>query len=209
MGEQTESRSIVAELPTILGVIGLFFVATLYWTDPAWGPALVLRNATTLSLPFATIITVGLLVRRHARNIMRGEETLPYDVVTIASAVLMVLLGVVGGMGDPTMATLYANVNVIGTMAVISAIAISVFSPMIRIYRAKTPVMGLLIILSILAFFTYTPLGEMISPAIPRAGDFVQTYISGASDSAFWISTYIGAVALITRLMLLKERLRP
>jgi hypothetical protein len=51
--------------------------------------------------------------------------------------------------------------------------------------------MGILIILSILAFFTYTPLGEIISPAIPRAGDFVQTYISGASDSAFWISTYI------------------
>ncbi|MBL7118839.1 hypothetical protein ISS96_02375 [Candidatus Bathyarchaeota archaeon] len=204
-----KERTIISDLPTIIGVIGLFWVATLYWTDPAWGPALILRNATTLSLPFATIITVGLLIRRHLQNIARGEETIPYDVVTIVSAVGMVLLGLVGGMGDPTMATLYANVNVIGTMAVISAIAISVFSPMIRIYRAKTPVMGLLIFLSILAFFTYTPLGEMISPVIPAAGDFVQTYISGASDSAFWISTYIGAVALITRMMLLKERLRP
>jgi hypothetical protein len=209
MTTETEKPSILGELPTILGVIGLFWVATLYWTDPAWGAALVLRNATTLALPFATIITVGLLIRRHARNITRGEETLPYDAITIVSAVLMVLLGVVGGMTDPTMATLYTNVSVIGTMAVISAIAISVFSPMIRIYRAKTPVMGLLIILSILALFTYTPIGEMIHPIIPKAGDFVQMYISGASDSAFWISTYIGAVALITRMMLLKERLRP
>jgi hypothetical protein len=69
--------------------------------------------------------------------------------------------------------------------------------------------MALLIGLSILAFMTYSPLGQMISPAIPQAGDFVQTYISGASDSAFWISTYIGAVALVTRMILLKEKLKP
>ena len=204
-----QETSILNDLPTILGVIGLFIIASLYWTEPGWEVALIIRNATTLSLPFAVIITVGLLIRRHARNIMRGEETLPYDVITIGGALLIVVLGLVGGMGDPTMATLYTNVNVIGTMAVISAISISVFSPMIRIYRAKTPIMGLLIILSILALFTYTPIGEMINPAIPATGDFIQIWISGASDSAFWISTYIGAVALITRMILLKEKLRP
>jgi len=204
-----KSTSIVQELPTILGVIGLFWVAVSYWTDPAWEPALVLRNATTLSLPFATIITIGLLMRRHIYNIMRGEEGIFYDVITIVSAVIIALVGAVGGLTDPTFTTVYTNVNVIGTQAVISAIAISVFSPMIRIYRAKTPVMGLLIIISIIALFTYTPLGEMIHPIIPKTGDFIQTFISGASDSAFWIATYIGAVALITRMMLLKERLRP
>jgi hypothetical protein len=94
-------------------------------------------------------------------------------------------------------------------MSVISAIAISIFSPMIRIYRAKTWTMAFLIGLSILAFMTYSPLGQMIHPVIPQAGDFVQTYLSGASDSAFWISTYIGAVALITRMILLKEKLKP
>lgn len=208
MGQQSET-SIVQELPTILGVIGLFIIASLYWTEPGWEVALIIRNATTLSLPFAIIITVGLLIRRHARNIMRKEETTPYDAITIGSAVLIVLLGLVGGMGDPTMTSLYTNINVIGTMAVISAIAISVFSPMIRIYKAKTPIMGFLILLSILALFTYTPIGQMIHPAIPSLGDFVQIWISGASDSAFWISTYIGAVALITRMILLKERLRP
>jgi len=201
--------SIIQDIPTILGVIGLFIIASLYWTEPGWEGAVIIRNATTLALPFAIIITVGLLIRRHARNIMRGDTTTPYDAITIASAVLIILLGLVGGMGDPTMATLYANVNVIGTMAVISAIAISVFSPMIRIYRAKTPIMGFLIILSILALFTYTPIGEMIHPAIPATGDFIQIWVSGASDSAFWISTYIGAVALITRMILLKEKLRP
>ncbi len=208
MAKQSEVN-IVQELPTILGVIGLFIVATLYWTEPGWSGALTIRNATTLSLPFATMITVALLIRRHAREIMRKSESTPYDAITIVAAVLIFLLYLVGGKSDATMASLYANVNVIGTMAVISAISISVFSPMIRIYRAKTPIMGLLIILSILALFTYTPIGEMINPAIPKAGDFIQIWISGASDSAFWISTYIGAVALITRMILLKERLRP
>jgi hypothetical protein len=56
---------------------------------------------------------------------------------------------------------------------------------------------------------TYSPLGQMIHPIIPQIGDFVQIYISGASDSAFWISTYIGAIALITRMILLKEKLKP
>jgi hypothetical protein len=200
---------ILANLPTVLGLLGMFIIASLYWTDPGWSFAVTLRNSVTLSLPWPIGIVSVLLIRRHVRNIMRGESTLPYDVITVGSALLMLVLGLAFGPGDATLNTIYANVNIIGTMAVISAIAISILSPMIRIYRAKTWTMAFLIGLSILAFMTYSPLGQMIHPAIPQLGDFVQTYLSGASDSAFWISTYIGAIALITRMILLKEKLKP
>ena len=187
----------------------MFIIASLYWTDPGWSFAVTLRNAVTLSLPWPVGIVSVLLIRRHVRNIMRSESTLPYDVVVVGSALVMIALGLISGPNDETLKTLYANVNIIGTMAVISAIAISILSPMIRIYRAKTWTMAFLIGLSILAFMTYSPLGQMIHPIIPQIGDFVQIYISGASDSAFWISTYIGAIALITRMILLKEKLKP
>jgi hypothetical protein len=187
----------------------MFIIASLYWTDPGWSFAVTLRNSVTLSLPWPVGIVSVLLIRRHIRNIMRGESTLPYDAVVVGSALVMIVLGLVSGPSDATLQTLYANINIIGTMAVISAIAISILSPMIRIYRAKTWTMAFLIGLSILAFMTYSPLGQMISPAIPQLGDFVQVYISGASDSAFWVSTYIGAIALITRMILLKEKLKP
>jgi hypothetical protein len=200
---------ILANLPTVLGLVGMFILASLYWTDPGWSFAVTLRNSVTLSLPWPVSIVSVLLIRRHVRNIMRSESTLPYDVVVVVSAVGMVALGLISGPADETLNTLYANVNIIGTMAVISAIAISILSPMIRIYRAKTWTMAFLIGLSILAFMTYSPLGQMIHPIIPQIGDFVQIYISGASDSAFWISTYIGAIALITRMILLKEKLKP
>jgi hypothetical protein len=206
---QTLSSLILGNIPTILGVIGMFMIASLYFMDPGWGLAVTLRNSVTLSLPWPAAIVALLLIRRHVSNIIRNESTLPYDVITVASAVIMIILGTVGGPDDATFKTLYANINIIGTMAVISAIAISIFSPMIRIYRAKTPTMAFLIGLSCLAFATYSPLGKMIHPVIPQLGDFVQTYISGASDSAFWISTYIGAVALVTRMILLKEKLKP
>ena len=199
----------MANLPTVLGLVGMFILASLYWTDPGWSFAVTLRNAVTLSLPWPVGIVSVLLIRRHVRNIMRSESTLPYDVVVVGSALVMVALGLISGPNDETLKTLYANINIIGTMAVISAIAISILSPMIRIYRAKTWTMAFLIGLSILAFMTYSPLGQMIHPIIPQLGDFVQTYISGASDSAFWISTYIGALALITRMILLKEKLKP
>lgn len=207
--EETMASKILGNLPTVLGVIGMFIIASLYWMDPGWDFAVTLRNSVTLSLPWPIGIVSILLIRRHVRNIIKGEETLPYDAITVGSAVIMVILGLLGGPNDATLQTLYANINIIGTMAVISAIAISILSPMIRIYRAKTWTMGFLISLSILAFMTYSPLGQMIHPAIPQLGDFVQTYISGASDSAFWISTYIGAIALITRMILLKEKLKP
>jgi hypothetical protein len=200
---------ILANLPTVVGLLGMFIIASLYWTDPGWSFAVTLRNSVTLSLPWPIGIVSVLLIRRHVRNIMRSESTLPYDVIVVVSAVLMVALGLISGPDDETLKTIYANVNIIGTMAVISAIAISILSPMIRIYRAKTWTMAFLIGLSILAFMTYSPLGQMIHPAIPQLGDFVQTYLSGASDSAFWISTYIGAIALITRMILLKEKLKP
>ena len=211
MEQQGDSISdqILANLPTVLGLVGMFIIASLYWTDPGWSFAVTLRNAVTLSLPWPVGIVSVLLIRRHVRNIMRSESTLPYDVVVVGSALVMVALGLFSGPSDETLKTLYANINIIGTMAVISAIAISILSPMIRIYRAKTWTMAFLIGLSILAFMTYSPLGQMIHPIIPQLGDFVQTYISGASDSAFWISTYIGALALITRMILLKEKLKP
>lgn len=211
MGQQENSMmdQIMANLPTVFGLIGMFIIASLYWTDPGWDFAVTLRNSVTLSLPWPVGIVSVLLIRRHVRNIMRGESTLPYDVIVVGAAILMVVLGLVSGPSDVTLKTIYANVNIIGTMSVISAIAISILSPMIRIYRAKTWTMAFLIGLSILAFMTYSPLGQMIHPIIPQLGDFVQIYISGASDSAFWISTYIGAIALITRMILLKEKLKP
>ena len=187
----------------------MFIIASLYWTDPGWSFAVTLRNSVTLSLPWPVGIVSVLLIRRHVRNIMRSESTLPYDVIVVGSAVGMIILGLVSGPNDETLKTIYANVNIIGTMSVISAIAISILSPMIRIYRAKTWTMAFLIGLSILAFMTYSPLGQMIHPIIPQLGDFVQIYLSGASDSAFWISTYIGAIALVTRMILLKEKLKP
>ena len=206
---ETMTQLILGNLPTIVGVIGMFIIASLYFMDPGWSFAVTLRNSVTLSLPWPTAIVSVLLIRRHVRNIIKKESTLPYDTIVVGSAVIMILLGFTGGIADATYKTLYANINIIGTMAVISAISISIFSPMIRIYRAKTWTMALLIGLSILAFMTYSPIGQMIHPAIPQAGDFVQIYISGASDSAFWISTYIGAVALVTRMILLKEKMRP
>jgi hypothetical protein len=211
LGQQDDSIAgqIMANLPTVVGLIGMFLIASLYWTDPGWDFAVTVRNSVTLSLPWPIDIVCLLLIRRHIRNIMRNAPTRPYDLIIVGSAVLMVILGLAFGPEDATLNALYANVNIIGTMAVISAISISILSPMIRIYRAKTWTMAFLIALSILAFMTYSPLGQMIHPAIPALGDFVQTYISGASDSAFWISTYIGAVALITRMILLKEKLKP
>ena len=207
--DQTLSSTIMGNLPTILGVISMFIISSLYFMDPGWNFAVFLRNSTTLSLPWPAAIVSVLLVRKHVNNIIKKETTLPYDVIVVVSAVIMVILGIVGGTGEPTYTTLYENVNIIGTMSITSAIAISIFSPMIRIYRAKTPTMALLILLSCLAFATYSPLGQMIHPIIPQMGDFVQSYISGASDSAFWISTYIGAIALLTRMILLKEKLKP
>lgn len=199
----------MGNLPTILGVLCMFIISSLYFMDPGWGFAITLRNSTTLALPWPAAIVSVLLVRKHINNIIKKESTIPYDVIVVVSAVIMILLGLVGGTGEPTYNLLYENINIIGTMSITSAIAISIFSPMIRIYRAKTPTMALLIGLSCLAFATYSPLGQMIHPIIPQMGDFVQTYISGASDSAFWISTYIGAIALLTRMILLKEKLKP
>jgi hypothetical protein len=200
---------LMANLPTVFGVIVMFIIATLYFTAPGWAPAVYIRNSITLSMPFPTIVVSLLLIRKHIYNVLRKAESLPYDIVVLVMAAIMVVLGLTGGVGDRTYNLLNENINIIGTMSITSAIAISVFSPMIRIYRAKTPTMTFLIALSCLAFATYTPLGQMISPVIPQLGDFVQTYVAGASDSAFWISTYVGALALITRMVLLKEKLKP
>ena len=212
MGEQQSkslSELLMGNYSLILGVIAMFIISSLYFMDPGWGPALYLRNSITLSMPFPAAIVTVMLVRKHANSVMRGADTLPYDVLIIACVVIMTILGLTGGIVDQTFKLLNENVNIIGTMSITSAIAISVFSPMIRIYRAKTPTMALLIGLSCLAYATYTPLGQMIHPIIPQLGDFVQSYISGASDSAFWISTYIGAMALVTKMILLKEKMKP
>jgi hypothetical protein len=209
--EQTGASNIISNLPTIIGLIGMVIIAALYFITPQWGPGAALRNATTLSLPWPIAIVSVMLIRKNLRVLFRQESGWFYSLVLIACAVGMVLLYLGSGanIGEATLTGLYNNISIVGMMAVTSAIAISAFSPMLRIYRAKTWTMALLIGLSILAFMTYTPIGQMIWPPIPQFGDWIQSYISGASDSAFWCSTYIGAVALIVRMTLLKEKLKP
>lgn len=205
--------TILSNLPTVIGLVIVFLIAQLYFESPGWGPAVSLRNAATLVMPIPLILMAIMLLRKHTRNIIRRASSLPYDITVVVSGIVMVVLGFVTGWppnaNQADLLVLYNNISVIGTMAVTSAIAISIMSPMIRIYRAKTWTMAFLIAISILGFMTYTPIGQMIHPWIPAAGDFVQSYISGAADSAFWISTYIGAIALVVRMILLKEKLKP
>jgi len=206
---QSRTSEILGNLPTILGLIGMVIITSLYFMEPQWPPASMLRNATTLSLPWPVIVVSLLLIRKNIKNLATGGSGMLYSVILLAGAIGMILLYFVNGIGDATLSGLYNNITIVGEMAVTSAIAISVFSPIIRVYRAKTWTMAFLIGLSILAFMTYTPIGQMLWPPIPVLGDWIQSYISGASDSAFWCSTYIGAVALIVRMTLLKEKLRP
>jgi len=206
---QSRTSDILSNLPTVLGLVGMVIITSLYFMEPPWPPASMLRNATTLSLPWPVIVVSLLLIRKNIKNLTIGGSGMLYSVILLAGAIGMILLYFVNGIGDATLSGLYNNITIVGEMAVTSAIAISVFSPIIRVYRAKTWTMAFLIGLSILAFMTYTPIGQMLWPPIPVLGDWIQSYISGASDSAFWCSTYIGAVALIVRMTLLKEKLRP
>jgi len=209
--QQTGTSNIVSNLPTILGLIVMFIITALYFITPQWTPGAEIRNAVTLSLPWPIAIVSAILIRNNIRVLLNRGSGWFYSLVIIVAAVVIVLLYLGSGLnvGEATMTGLYNNISIVGMMAVTSAISISAFSPMLRIYRAKTWTMALLITLSIIAFMTYTPIGEMIWPPIPQFGDWIQTYISGASDSAFWCSTYIAAVALIVRMTLLREKLKP
>lgn len=211
MQQQTMSKRVMANIATVLGLIGLFLVAPLFFTSPPWDVAQLIRNTVTLAVPMATLIVSLLLIRRHAVNIIKKRESLPYDIVAIVAALgtVGVYFAAGGVLTDPTLAGLNNYINTVGTQAVTAAIAISVISPMLRIYKAKTVATTVCIILSIIGIMTYSPLGMMISPYIPQAGDFIQTYISGASDSAFWIASFIGGYALVTKMILLKEKLAP
>ena len=206
---QSRTSEILGNLPTIIGLIGMAVIAALYFMNPLWPPGAALRSATTLALPWPVIVVSLLLIRKNVKNLTSGGSGMMYSIILLAGAIGMVILYFVNGINDATLGGLYNNITIVGEMAVTSAIAISVFSPIVRVYRAKTWTMAFLIGLSILAFMTYTPIGQMLWPPIPVLGDWIQSYISGASDSAFWCSTYVGAVALIVRMTLLKEKLRP
>lgn len=214
--KQTITQTFLSNIVTILGLIGLFIIAPLYFTTPQWDIAVLIRNTVTLAVPAATLIVSLLLLRRHLVSIINRRDSLPYDIVVMVAAIGTLTVYFAGGgfwsklgMSEPTLAGLNNYISTVGTQAVTAAIAISVISPMLRIYKAKTITTGFCIILSIIGIMTYSPLGMMISPYIPQTGDFIQTYISGASDSAFWIASFIGGYALVTKMILLKEKLRP
>ena len=213
--QQTIVKTVIANISTILGVIGLFLIAPLYFTSPGWDIATLIRNTVTLAVPAAGLITSLVLLRRHILNVISRRETLPYDVIVIVAALGTLSIYFAGGaflgkgLSEPTLAGISNYISTVGTQAVTAAIAISVISPMLRIYKAKTLATAYCVVVSIIGIMTYSPLGMMISPIIPQIGDFIQTYISGASDSAFWIASFIGGYALVTKMILLKEKMQP
>ena len=206
----TASTTIVENLSTIVGLICLAIVAVGYFVKGGVTESTWLRNVTSYAIPFVTILTVVMMLRRYIVYVVEREPgEWNYALTSLVVTIVFLILGLVQSPSGPTYRPIFLQISAIGTIAIVSMIAFGIASAMFRRFVVRSPITTFVIIVSFIGFLTFSPLGKMIFPPVVDLGEFVQAYIAGAADSAYWLAAYIGSLALVTRLIMLKESFKP
>jgi hypothetical protein len=212
MSEQKKSVSelLISNIVPIIGIVVLILVAITYFVKEPITAANVVRNVIGQSIAFVTILTTLTLLQRHTLNIIRkARGEWQYSAITVLSCLVMFVIGVIQTTRGATYTTIFWNTVRVGTVAIVSAIAFSIIACMFRRVRVRSALSIYVIAIIVLSFLTFSPVGEMVFPPAVRFGELLSASIVGASDAAYWTACYIGAVALVARYIMLKEKFVP
>ena len=207
--QQESSSKISMNISSIIATILFLIVASSNFIEGGWSPAETFKTWLIYSMPFATILTTLFLLRLHAMNIIERRGEWDISIVVLVTFVVVFIIGYIDTRSGPIYSKIFSSTYSVGTSAAISIGILAYFTSFFRIFRARDAISIYVVIMVIIMVLTNTPLGAMISPIIPDFGNTVSIYVGGGADAAFRACAFMGTVAMLARVILWKERLRP
>jgi hypothetical protein len=166
------------------------------------------RNIVSFAIPFAMLIIVLTLIRRHVTYIVeRRRNQWPYSILLMIVIAVLAIVGLVETTGGETYVTMYTMFSWPGSRAIMSLITTTIVINVARRMYGRSITLIWVVIAFFLSLWVETPLAGMYFPPLIDVASFVGSQI--ANPAPWWTVYYVGAAALVVRMILMREKLVP
>jgi hypothetical protein len=206
---ETVGEKALGNIPTIVGIASLLLQMSNYFVKGGVPGAATLRTWFSISLPFVLVIASAFLCITHARHIMRQSPRWYNSVIYWIFFVVTIVIGFGPGPGNEWYGLIVGLFNDAAPAAIMGICSIGIIVGYFRTYIARSVVRILMIFFGLLAIAHGTGVMAVAFPFLNPVYIFGESYIIGQAEFGVWLAYHMGVVALASRVLMGREKLRP
>jgi len=157
----------------------------------------------------AIVIGYYSITHVHLNKIKRKKEGWGYSIVTLATIVIVALIGFIYGIGENSIfMKIYQYVTMSMQATMFSLLGFYMASAAFRSFKARTPEATLLLIVALVVMFGRVPIGEsiFIRLKLPDLVEWILMYPNMAAQRGIVLGVGLGMMATSLKIMLGIER---
>lgn len=197
------------EVPIVLGFIaGMTIIISTFFTIPALTQVKKdLDQWFLIATAFAVLVGMINLSRIHADKISRKKEGYFYSYVLFAGMIFFLVFGLWrGSSSDAQFQWVFQTTVSPMNATMFSILVFYISSAAYRSFRIRTKEATVLLIAAVIVMLGRVTVGDMISPAIPRAANWIMDFPNVAGMRGITIGAMLGAVSQALRILVGIER---
>jgi hypothetical protein len=185
------------------------FMVVQYFVGVGWMDTTYRAILSWMQIIFACALLVGIgaVLKNHVIRLQRRPSDRLYSLVLLLAVVVMSLLGFTGGIDQgSSFLWVFNHLQAPMQATVFSLLAFYVTSAAFRGFRARSVESAILIVAGMIVLIGRVPLGELITPHLPAAADWIVNVPALAAKRAILIGIGLGMVATALKVIAGVER---
>lgn len=185
------------------------FMTVQYFISAEWMDSTYRAILSWMQIIFACALLVGIgaVIKNHLTKIQRRPNERFYSAVLLVAVAFMSIVGFTGGIDQGSWFLWAFNTFQAPMQAtVFSLLAFYVTSAAFRGFRARSIESAILIAAGMIVLIGRVPLGELITPHLPSAADWIVNVPALAAKRAILIGIGLGMVATALKVIVGVER---
>jgi membrane-associated phospholipid phosphatase len=198
------------EIPLLISMVaGIFVLIGFFVPHPAIRTTYDdIQQWVIIVVAFTYVLGMANLLRINLEQIIRRSRDWPYKIALVGGCVLTMVVGLFfsGGMkylndGTP-FSWIYATFYSAMSATMFSLLAFFIASAAFRAFRVRTPEALLLAIAAFILMLGRVPIGNVISPYLPLAADWLMEIPQNAAKRGILMGAALGVMATGFRVIL-------
>ena len=192
---------------TVVGfVCGILMLLDYYLKVPLFKTtAQEIRTWAVIISAFALGLGGINLIRVHSANVGKGRQGF-FSAVLLAGFAIMLVIGLVSGTTSSSYVFLFSNVVTACGTTMYAMLAFYLASASFRAFRARNMEAAILLVSAVILMLGRVPIGEVISPYLPKAANWIMSVINTAGQRGVMICSALGYISISLRMLLGLER---
>lgn len=192
------------EIPLLIALVtGLIYVVANFFSMPLAASAKsVLDNWYTIAVAFSCLLGLINLSMLHVRSIAQRKSGWGFSIILMGGMLATVIIGVIQSESGKFFDTIIYNGVLSPAMSTMfSFLVFYITSAAYRAFRVRSFEATLLLLTGVIVMLGRAPIGEAISPLIPKVSAWLLSIPTTAGQRGIIIGAALGAVATALRVL--------